>query len=145
MALSDYRIRFPHPDRPSLRKVAMRDREWKTFTQTIAARSKARLEHVIGDYCENGPDELDETDFKFIGHFSHGGLKVRMEEFKARHVRLFGFCTEWNGRATFFVTGIDPVKKQDKICKRKFKAAGLEAVSVVQSLNDEIAKRKERR
>jgi hypothetical protein len=134
MAVEGYVVRFPHPERPSLRKVAMREREWREYSDDIPARSKARLKLVISDYCDEGPQDLDKSDFRFLKHYSREGTKVRMEEFKAPQVRLFGFCADDAGVSTFFVTGCDPAKKQQKLDTDRFEAAGREAVKVMKSL-----------
>lgn len=111
----------------------MREREWSEFRDDIPARSKARLGLVIADYCE-GPQDLDKTDFRFLKHYSREGTKVRMEEFKAPQVRLFGFCADDEGVSTFFVTGSDTAKKQQKMNVDRFEAAGREAVKLAKLL-----------
>jgi hypothetical protein len=135
MAVPGYVLRFPYPDRPSVRKVAMREREWSEFQGDIPARSQSRLKLVVAEYCEDGPQDLNKTDFRFLKHYSREGSKVRMEEFKAPQVRLFGFCAEDEGTTTFFVTGSDLAKKQQQLNADRFEAAGREAVRVAKFLS----------
>lgn len=142
MAVDGYVRRFPFPLRDSKRQIMMRDREWDIFQNDIPARSKARLELLADDYCTSGPDLFDKTDFRFLGHKSYEGVKVRLEEFKAPQVRLFGFSGDMGGMATFFVTGIDPAKKQRKANDDKVTSAVKEAVRLKQLLSKSSSKGK---
>lgn len=130
MPVQGYTVRFPHPARASAWSVAMRNKEWKAFQDDISARSKARLKLVIDDYCVSGPTSLDQTDFRFLGHKTYMGISIRLEEFKAPAVRFFGFLHDNAGSPTFFVTGMDLDKKQQKANSVKINAAVKVAVRV---------------
>lgn len=122
----------------------MREREWKVYENDIPARDKARLKNVLDDYCDNGPSDLSPTDFKFMGHLSYSGVKVRMEEFKSAQVRLFGFLATFEDQLTFFVTGMDPAKKQQKADQKKLAAAVKEAVRITGLLKPKHQKGKKK-
>lgn len=130
MPVLGYTVRFPYPARPTKWSVAMRNKEWKAFQDDIPARAKARLLSITRDYCNLGPDFFDITDFRFLGHKRSVGVSVRMEEFKAPGVRLFGFLHPSGGKPTFYVTGMDPAKKQQKGNQTKIASAVKEALRV---------------
>ena len=66
-------------------------------------------------------------------------MKVRLEEFKAKAVRLFGFRADDSGQPTFFVTGSDVAKKANKANPVLVDLAGREAVRIVGVLHKQAA------
>jgi hypothetical protein len=130
MPVEGYIVRFPYPARPSGWSVAIRSKEWKAYQADITVRARARLKLVVNDYCTDGPASLNNTDFRFLGHKGSAGVTIRLEEFKAWGVRLFGFLHDNSGSPTFFVTGMDEAKKQQKGSQVKIAAAVKEAVRV---------------
>lgn len=112
----------------------MRNREWKVFQDDISSGARSRLKLIADDYCSQGPDQFHKTDFRYLGRMSYDRVTVSLAEFKAWQVRLFGFANDHGGVRTFYVTGIDPAKKQDKGNKNKIEAALKEAVRVTKML-----------
>jgi hypothetical protein len=93
----------------------------------------AGLEALMKKYAESGPQGLPRTKFSgdegwFPSKKAAG--KIRLEAFKPWQLRAYGFCCEFDGRPTFFVTGLDPSKKQDDANQNILAAAGREAVRV---------------
>lgn len=137
MPVPGYMVRFPRKGAGTgqVRQVAMRDKEWKVFDQEILALSKARLEATMKAYCASGPIGLPGSLFKFLEHYETQGLKVRLEEFKAKGVRLFGFCALAGKVPTFFITGSDTDKKRRKANQTLVDLAGKEAVRLLKILS----------
>lgn len=119
--------------------VAMRGKEWKVFDTGIAQTAKARLQATMETYCTLGPMPLPDSLFRFLEHYEGSGAKVRLEEFKARAVRLFGFRADDMGQPTFFVTGSDVAKKGNKANPVLVDLAGREAVRIVGVLRKQAA------
>ena len=69
-------------------------------------------------------------------------MKVRLEEFKAKAVRLFGFRADDAGQPTFFVTGSDVAKKGKKANPVLIDLAGREAIRIVGVLQRQAANTK---
>jgi len=57
--------------------------------------------------------------------------KVRVQAIKPWTLRAYGFERQFNGKLTFFITGIDPAKKQDKARPEILEAAGIEALRII--------------
>ncbi len=141
MSVPGYLQRFPVAG-AATNVLAMRVKEWKVFDTGIAMTAKARLQASMETYCELGPVPLPDSLFKFLEHYEHAGVKVRLEEFKAKAVRLFGFRADDAGQPTFFVTGSDVAKKGNKANPVLVDIAGREAVRIVGVLHRQAASMK---
>ena len=137
MAVTGYTKRFPRQG-SAANEIAMRDKEWKVFDSGIDQQAKARLEASFESYCEYGPENLPDSLFKFVGQHQHGGVKVRIEEFKAWGVRMFGLRGDDGGQPTFLVTGSDTAKKSTESRKANriaMEVAAKEAAKVQTALD----------
>lgn len=129
MTPQGYTQRFIGGDRDK-RAIYFRAREWDMLVdpRQVDLRTRARLESLMQHYCDHGPIDMHEKMFKFLEHFKAERRRIRLEEFKAGPVRLFGFAVQHAKAMAFFVTGIDAAKKQAKADRTLLDAAGKEAV-----------------
>ncbi|WP_156022182.1 hypothetical protein [Sphingomonas sp. UNC305MFCol5.2] len=116
------------------RAIYLREREWAVLIDPtlVDLRARARLESLMQHYCDHGPIDMNEKMFKFLEHFKAERRQVRLEEFKAGAVRLFGFGALHAKTASFFVTGMDAAKKQAKADRTLLDSAGKEAIRLSQ-------------
>lgn len=73
--------------------------------------------------------------FKFQARFTEKGFHpVAIWVFKAHQPRYYGFTRVVEGKETFFVTAIDPAKKQDDANPEVLARAGREAFRILKLL-----------
>jgi hypothetical protein len=103
----------------------------------VDARRRSDLDDLIRRYCEQGPASLPPTKFNANECWfpsERAQNKVRLQAFKPWALRAYGFARQFNNRSTFFITRIDPSKKQDRADQDILHAAGVEAVTVSEFL-----------
>jgi hypothetical protein len=104
----------------------------KEIMKKATKEKQAGLEDVIQHYAAGGPQGIPPA--KFAGDEgwfpSKKDKRIRLEAFKPWQLRAYGFCEEFNGRQTFFITGVDTRKKQFKADQEILEAAGKEAVRI---------------
>ncbi len=129
MLSATYERRFPESGSTS-REIRIRKTDWDTLCDDtiVELKIRARLTSLMKLYCSHGPVDMHEKMFKFLQHYSANGRQVRLEEFKAGPVRLFGFSRNVHARSVFFVTGMDVAKKQARANQRLVEKAGEEAI-----------------
>jgi hypothetical protein len=93
----------------------------------------AGLEDLLERFGKLGPQGLARTKLNgnegwFPSEKAPG--KIRLQAFKPWQLRAYGFVRDFNGSATFFITGCDCSKKQDKANQKILKAAGDEAFRI---------------
>jgi len=128
-----YTIRFPKEDGPPGEhgSVAFKEKHWKIFTTEILMKARAQVEATMKAWCKFGPSDFPPQKFKFEKHYEKGGKSVRVEVFKARHVRFYGAATNVNGKAMFLVTAVDTSKKDNKADPAILEAAGKAAHELI--------------
>jgi len=97
----------------------------------------AGLKDLMERYGESGFDNMPRGKFnaseeRFV---NSKGKQVLLQAFKPGQLRVYGYCQSFNGRPTFFITGFDPVKKQDDADQDVIAASGKEAVAVFDLLS----------
>lgn len=123
-----------------LRRVSTDDKRNHELDSLIDIRIAARLEALFTKYSNEGPQSLPKQQFRFEMHHNRGSSQVRVEAFKAQHVRMYGFCSQCDKRPTFFVTASDLAKKQDKADKETLVMAGDLALDIDRFLKSPNAK-----
>lgn len=93
---------------------------------------RTELEDLVKRYAADGPSALPRNKMKDQGWHpgAKANKKVRVEAFKAWQLRAYGFCRDFKGRPTFFITGVDRSKKQNDANDAILEAAGKEALRV---------------
>jgi len=110
----------------------------KLMKRPVTEDQRAQLDNLVTRYANGGPTALPSNKFNGSeGWFpsDRAPNKIRLEAFKPWKLRAYGFCREFNGRPTFFITGIDPSKKQDHARPEILQSAGAEAVRINNILN----------
>jgi len=107
----------------------------REMVKKASEEKRADLDALIRKYVQEGPASLPRSRFNsdegwFPSDRAPG--KIRLQAFKPWQMRAYGFCCDFNARPTFFITGIDPSKKQNDANQNILAAAGLEAVRVSQ-------------
>lgn len=130
-----YTIRFPREGGPPGEhgSVAIKDKDWKMFLKEANTQGRAQIEAVMRTWCRFGPSDLPESKFRFEGHYQKGGKSVRIDAFKGRQVRLYGFTTDVGGKPMFLVTGKDLSKKRDAASQETIESAGKAALAIQKS------------
>ncbi len=113
--------------------VVIKSKVANGLRKKATAEQRADLQALIDRYVLNGPTGLPSK--KWNGNegwfpSAKAAGKVKLEAFKAWKLRVYGFCCQFNGRPTFFITGFDPAKKQDAADQRILAASGAEAVEL---------------
>ena len=113
--------------------VVIRSSVKREMEKSADVEQRAGLEDLLLRYRDHGPAGLPRTKLNgqegwFPSEKAPG--KVRLQAFKPWQLRAYGFCTQFRGRPTFFITGVDCSKKSDKANQAKLKAAGTEAYRV---------------
>jgi hypothetical protein len=98
----------------------------------------AGLRDLVERYADGGWPSVPKSKFNPAeGWFpSPKDKRVRLEAFKPWQLRAYGFCEQFQGKRTFFITGADCSKKQDRANQTRIATAGNEAVR----LHDELKK-----
>jgi hypothetical protein len=113
--------------------VVMKSKVKKELEKKATADQRAALEDLITRYAEGGATALPSQ--RFNGNEAwfpseKAPNKIRLQAFKPWKLRAYGFRRDLDGRSTFFITGIDPAKKQDRAKPEILNAAGKEAVRI---------------
>jgi hypothetical protein len=113
--------------------VAIRGSVQKELEKAASAEQRAGLTDIVTRYAKGGPSNIPRSKYNgqegwFPSDKAPG--KIRLEAFKPWQLRAYGFCRQFNGRPTFFITGVDASKKQNKARPNILNAAGAEAVKV---------------
>ena len=97
-----------------------------------AREKQAGLQDIIEHYCDGGPENLPRGKYNGNeGWFpSAKDKRIRLEALKPRQLRAYGFCQQFNGRQTLFITGVDISKKQDGADQTILQNSGKEAVRI---------------
>lgn len=117
--------------------IIIRTAARKMIEKRASQKQRAELEAIVRRYASGGPSELPRSKFNGNeGWFPSAAAspKIMLQAFKPWQLRAYGFCRTFNGRPTFFITAIDPAKKQDRADPRILKAAGDEAVQLDRAL-----------
>jgi hypothetical protein len=119
--------------------VYMRAKARKDLMKKASAEQRAGLSDLVEKFAAGGPGSLPTTKFNgsegwFPSDKAPG--KVRLQAFKPWQLRAYGFAREFNGRPSFFITGIDPSKKQDRADQEILAAAGKEAADLNKKLSN---------
>lgn len=113
--------------------VLIRSKAKGDLLKKASAEQRAGLEELVRRYAKDGPKGIPGKKWNGAeGWFPSDKApgKVRLEALKPWQLRAYGFCCEFRGRPTLFITGIDPAKKQNKADRAILKAAGDEAFRV---------------
>jgi hypothetical protein len=113
--------------------IVIRTKAKAELEKKASAEQLAGLEDLIERYAKEGPKGVPPKKWNGAeGWFPSDKApgKVRLEALKPWQLRAYGFCCEFRGRPTLFITGIDPAKKQDKADRAILDAAGREAFRV---------------
>jgi hypothetical protein len=104
----------------------------REIEKKATAEQQAGLAALIERYAMGGWENIPRGKFNANeGSFtSQTGGRVRLEAFKPYQLRAYGFCTDFNGRRTFFITGVDTSKKQDRANQTILRTSGSEAIRV---------------
>lgn len=91
---------------------------------------QAGLADVVKHYAKGGPENLPSGKYNGNeGWFpSKKDKRIRLESLKPRQLRTYGFCQQFNGEQTLFITGVDTAKKQDQANQTILRNAAAEAV-----------------
>lgn len=121
--------------------VVIRTKAKKELKKRATKEQQAGLEDVIQRYAKAGPSGVPPKKFNgdegwFPSDKAAG--KIRLEAFKPWQLRAYGFCRTFNARPTFFITGIDPAKKQDGANQSILASAGAEAVRLNKSIGEGV-------
>ncbi len=113
--------------------IVIKSKVKKELEKKATEDQRASLDDLIGRYAEGGAAALPSQ--KFNGNedwfpSEKAPNKIRLQAFKPWKLRAYGFRRDFNGRSTFFITGLDPSKKQDRAKPEILKAAGKEAVRI---------------
>jgi hypothetical protein len=103
----------------------------KRETEKKASREQqAGLVPLVERYAASGWENLPRGKYNpNEGSFtSKTGKRVRLEALKPQQLRAYGYCAEFNGRPTLFITGVDTSKKQDRANQTILGTSGAEAV-----------------
>jgi hypothetical protein len=112
--------------------VMIRETVQKRLLKDATKEQRAGLHDVVERYANGGPANVPPKKYNGAeGWFpSRNDKRVRLEALKAWQLRAYGFCQQFGGRQTFFITGADASKKQDAANPAILAAAGAEAVRV---------------
>jgi maltooligosyltrehalose synthase len=84
----------------------------------------------------DGVENIPEERFKFQERFTKNGFHpVRISTFKSFQARYYGFNRIVEGKDTFFITAIDPSKKDNDADPAMLDRASKEAFRVLETLN----------
>lgn len=133
-----YTIRFPREGGPPGEhgSVAIKDKDWKTFLKEANTQGRAQIEAVMRNWCRFGPRDFPESKFRFELHYQKGGKSVRIDAFKGRQVRFYGFTTEIDGKPMFLVTGSDFSKKRNPADPDTLESAGKAALHILKTFKN---------
>ncbi|MBO9710468.1 MAG: hypothetical protein J7521_19880 [Caulobacter sp.] len=102
----------------------------------IATKDKASLRRWMENWCGDVEGAMPDTRMKAQERFSDvKGRTVLIIAFKSYQARLYGFIRRVAERDTFFVTAIDPDKKDDDADPKVLKRAKLEAFRILEVMN----------
>ncbi|MGZ8362881.1 MAG: hypothetical protein ACXW3D_03380 [Caulobacteraceae bacterium] len=110
--------------------IVIREKTHKDILKHASAEQRAGLDDVLARYAKNGPAGVPPKKYNGQeGWFPSDKAqnKIRLEALKPWQLRAYGFCRDFNGRPTLFITGVDTAKKQDRANQSILKAAGGEA------------------
>jgi maltooligosyltrehalose synthase len=94
-----------------------------------------QIRHWMEIWTKDGPQNIPAERFKHQEQVTKNGHRpVTIYAFKAHQARYYGFSCEFDGKTTFFVTAIDPAKKDDKADPEMIARAGREAFQVLEKL-----------
>lgn len=118
-------------------RVAIRIDVKREIERKATEEKRAELGALIARYADGGPHALPRT--KFNGNegwfpSERAPAKVRLEAFKPWQLRAYGFCRSFDGQGTFFITGVDIAKKQNRADQARLRSAGAEAVRLNSAL-----------
>lgn len=83
----------------------------------------------------DGVDNIPEEKFKYQDRFTQNGFHpVRISAFKNHQARYYGFNRVVEGKDTFFVTAIDPSKKDNNADPAMLERASKEAFNILRTL-----------
>lgn len=111
--------------------VAATGKHWDIIRKDVLPQARAVIEASLEAWASKGPGDFPEQRFKFEKQYKHAGKMVRVEAFKARHVRVYGAVAQFDGKATFLITAIDTAKKQYEADQNLLNAAGKKAHELI--------------
>jgi hypothetical protein len=116
--------------------VMIKTKVKKKMEKKASADQLAALQDLLERYGESGSEGFPRGKFNSSEQWfpSQKDKRVHLQAFKAGQLRAYGYCQQFNGRPTFFITGFDRSKKQDDADQNILSAAGAEAVRVFESL-----------
>ena len=138
------KIRLPngyeHLHTGVLHDVVIKSAVKKQIQRRASEDQRTGLEGLVKRYADHGSACIPTG--KYNGNEGSyptaTGKRVRLEAFKVGQLRVYGFCEEFNSRRTFFITGFDASKKQDRANQTILKTSGTEAVSVIEYIEGAV-------
>ena len=117
--------------------VVIRTKVKKDIEKRASQEQRAGLSDIVQKYVEGGSSAIPSKKFNgnegwFPSEKAQG--KILLQAFKPRQLRAYGFCRPFDGRPTFFITGVDTAKKQDQANQNILNAAGTEAAEINKAL-----------
>jgi hypothetical protein len=116
--------------------VVIRESVQKTISKHAGADQRAGLEDIVRRFCDGGFGNVPPKKFNANeGWFpSERNKQIRLVALKPWQLRAYGFDAQLDGQLTFFITGVDTSKKQDRANQTILANAGAEAVRVFEEL-----------
>jgi hypothetical protein len=128
--LPDYEVVVEGDDRRVVMSGGL-DKEYRK----IAVKDKASLRRWIENWCGDVDGAIPDTRMKAQDRFSDVKERtVLVIAFKSYQARLYGFIRKVAEKETFFISAIDPDKKDDEADPKVLKKAKLEAFRVLDRL-----------
>lgn len=116
------------------RRVAMNRGLVKLFAK-ITPKDKGRLRRWMEIWCRDGAANIPRENMKPQERFHDDqGRSVQVWAFKSYQARLYGFSRIVDSKETFFVTAVDPAKKDNNADPGVIKKAKIEAFRILDLL-----------
>lgn len=116
------------------RRVVVREK-LKKVQAKVDDQHRLTIRNWMRFWVNDGPQDIPPEKFKFQQRFNQNGFKpVVISAFKSYQARYYGFSRVVDGKMTFFVTAIDPAKKDDKANDEVLERASREAFRVLKAL-----------
>lgn len=118
------------------RDVMIKAKVLKKINKKATDDQQSALKDLVERYGEDGHENIPRGKFNSSEEWfpSQKDKRILLQAFKAGQLRAYGYCQQFNGRPTFFVTAVDPAKKRDAADQNVLSAAGTEAVRLFEIL-----------
>jgi hypothetical protein len=120
--------------RAKTRCVAI-DRGLEKLFKKVTPKDQGKIRRWMEIWCRDGAANIPKENLKPQERFQDvKGRSVQIWAFKSYQARMYGFSRIVDGRETFFVTAIDPAKKNDDADPAMLKKSKNEAFRILDVL-----------